>query len=95
MTSPLADLRRSQDRDYASVGVAMLLTLRSEVAPIPDPPVAEKNRLLAGLVESYAGALGVTGGDDGGVIGVLQAVALRDFDHAVISAEVHHGPDVP
>ena len=94
MSGPLADLRRSQDRDYASVGVAMLLILRSEVAPIPDPPVGERDGRLAGLVESYASALGVTE-DDGGVIGVLQAVALRDFDHAVISAEVHHGPDAP
>ena len=94
MSGPLADLRRSQDRDYASVGVAMLLILRSEVVPIPDPPVGERDRRLAGLVESYASSLGVTE-DDGGVIGVLQAVALRDFDHAVISAEVHHGPDAP
>ena len=89
MSSPeFADLRRSQDRDYASVGIAMVLALVSEADPIPEPDEATRRRgeemgeTISRFRDAVAGSLADT--DLGMTIGVLQAVAFRDFDVAAL-----------
>lgn len=90
MSSPeFADLRQSQDRDYASMGIAMVLALVSETEPIPEPDELtrqageELGQTISRFREAAAGSL--RDGDLGMTIGVLQAAAFRDFDAAAPS----------
>ena len=87
MSSPeFADLRQSQDRDYASVGIAMVLALVSETDPIPEPDETTRSRgeELGATVSQFRDAVAgsLRDGDLGVTTGVLQAVAFRDFDAA-------------
>lgn len=80
----LALLRASQDRALEREGIPMVLTLVSEIGPMPDASQewarAEGQALAAAMDRVRAAVLATSRDDDMGcLISVLQAVSYDDF----------------